>query len=274
MSNAELDFPTLVADVPAAPPAAVSPRTDIATAAAAQIDLRKVDLEAAALAHFGEAREAIVKAKVTLDGVVHDLSTPGKLADAKSLRNRLINIPLADARKVSAALKSKLTAVSKAVGVELTAVEADFAAAEKLITPQIEKRDAEVAEEKRIAAEKEAARKQAHEDELAVLAGYVDQAKGVSAERIAKGIAFVQSIEIDPAKWEDFTPRAIEQRQVTIERLQVLHATTLAAEQAAAALEAQRIENERVAAEQKAAAEKLAADMAEFERKQAEFKAQ
>ena len=93
------------------------PTTAVAELAkAAGISLQDIDLEDIALARFTDSRAAVEAATKTLTGVVHDLSTPGKLADAKSLRNRLINIPLAEARKVSKGLKSKLTAVSAAVG--------------------------------------------------------------------------------------------------------------------------------------------------------------
>lgn len=258
-----LDFPTIDAAAPV-------PRTEIATAAAGALDLTKIDLTDVALSAFDEAQASATKAKETLTGVVHDLNTPTKLADAKSLRNRLINLPLADARKVSKNLKSKLTAVSAAVGTKLATIEAEFEAAGQLITPQIEAAEAQLAEEKRIRDEKEATRKQAHQDQLAVLASYADKAVGLPSERIANGIKMVEGIEIDRAAWEEFADRAVEQRAVTLERMRKLHAEALAAEQ----LEAQRLENERIAAEQKAEADRLAAERAAFEAEKTALRAQ
>jgi hypothetical protein len=124
-------------------PAIEEPRTELATTEPGAVDLAKIDLQAVALAQFNSAHADAKKAAETLTGVVHDLSTSTKLAEAKSLRNRLINVPLADARKVSSGLKSKLTAVSRAVGAELEAIEKEFEKAATLITPQIEAREAE-----------------------------------------------------------------------------------------------------------------------------------
>lgn len=237
--------------------------TAIAQVKPGELDLTKIDLEAVALAKFADARAAIATATAKLSGVVHDLSTPSKLADAKSLRYRLIGTPLAEARKTSAALKSKLTAVSKVVGAELTSIEACFAAADALITPQIDAREAQLAEERRIAAEKEAARVQAHRDNLAKLAGYVEFARGLPSTRIADGIEKVKAIVIDPAAWEEFSAQAEEQKATTIERMQALLQTALVDEERA-----------RIAAEQKAEAERLAAERAEIERQKAELQAQ
>lgn len=255
MSTDTLEFPPIDAAAPA--PSAV------AAVAALQPDLAKLDLQAVALAQFSTAHAEAATAKKTLSDVVHDLSTPTKLADAKSLRHRLIGQPLAEARKVSAGLKSKLTAVSKAVGAELAAIETAFDEADALIKPQIEKREAELAEERRLAAEKEAARVQAHRDNLAKLAGYAEHARGLPASRIADGIAKVSAIVIDPEVWQDFTKQAEEQKAVTLERMQKLHADAVADE-----------ERERIAAELKAEQERLAAERAEIERQRAELAAQ
>jgi hypothetical protein len=176
-----LDEPRPVADAAPAP----SPRTEVATAAASALDLTKVNLTDVALAQFGNWRETVAAARKTLAGVQHDLSTTAKLKDAKSLRQRLINAPLADARATSAALKSKLTAVSAEVGEELALIEADYKGVADLITPQIDAREKVLADEKaereRLAA-KEAARVQMHRDNLARLRGYVAQAQGATAE--------------------------------------------------------------------------------------------
>jgi hypothetical protein len=261
-----LDFPTIDADPinalwPAA--AAVTPGTAVAAAPAPAIDLTNIDLTDVALAQFGDWRADVSKVRETLDGVVHDLSTPGKLADAKSLRHRLINTPLAEARKVSQGLKSKLTAVSKAIGGELTTIEAAYESAAELISPQIEAREAQVAEERRIAAEKEQARLQVHRDNLAKLAGYAEHARGLPAARIQLGIDMVSVIVIDRAAWEDFADQAEEQKAVTLERMQALLATAKADEDRA-----------RIAAEQKVEADRLAAERAEIERQKAELQAE
>jgi hypothetical protein len=258
------DFPTI--DPDAVPVTALAEQPG-------KLDLTKIDLTDVALAAFEQSHEAIATAKEKLEGVVHDLSTPTKLADAKSLRNRLINVPLADARKVSANLKSKLTAVSKAVGAELAAIETAFDEAAQLITPQIEAREAEIAEEKRIAAEKEAARVEKHRANLAKLAGYVEQARGLPSSRISAGIEMVKAIVLDQAAWEEFYDRAVEQKAATLERMGDMHGEALAAEAEARRRAEEKAEQERKAAELKAEADRLAAERAELDRARAEIEA-
>lgn len=252
MSTETLEFPPIE-----------EPRAAVATIDPGAVDLAKLDLQTVALAQFGRAHEDVKKAVETLTGVEHDLSTPTKLAEAKSLRHRLIGQPLAEARKVSAALKSKLTAVSKAVGTELTAIETAFDRADKLISPQIEKREAEIAEERRIAAEKEAARVQAHRDNLAKIAGYVEHARGLPAARIELGIEKVKAIEIDRDAWQEFADQAEAQKADTLAKMAKLHADALADE-----------ERQRVEAALKAERERLEAERAEIERQRAELQAQ
>jgi len=253
------------------------PTTAVAELAkAAGISLQDIDLEDIALARFTDSRAAVEAATKTLTGVVHDLSTPGKLADAKSLRNRLINIPLAEARKVSKGLKSKLTAVSAAVGAELVALEGGFAAAEMLISPQIEARDAEIAakkaEEERLAAE----RKAHFEGEIAKIRDCATRCAGISAERIAKGISLVEAMAFG-ADWAEFAGAAAAAQAETLVTMRRMHGEAVEAERAAAEAEARRVEQERIAAEQRAEAarlqaerDKFEAERREFERKQAE----
>lgn len=268
MSTDTLEFPTIDADAPAP--------SSVPAIAALQPDLAKVDLQAVALAHFAPAHAAIAAAKEKLTDVVHDLSTTTKLADAKTLRNRLLKVPLAEARATSTALKSRLTKVSKAVGEELEAIEEGFEAADKLITPQIKAREDQLAEEARIAAEKEQARVDAHKVNLAKLAEPSERCRqpGMTAERIANGIKAVQAITLDPASWEEFYDRAVEQRAVTLERMGDLHGELIAAEAEARRLEEERIENERKAAELKKKEDELAAAAAALAAQQAEFAAQ
>jgi hypothetical protein len=244
-------------------------------AAGGELNLEAFNLKKLALAYFGPWRANVTETKQKLTGVVHDLSTPTKIADAKSLRHRLIGQPLAAARATSEALKKKLNGAKTDVVSELAAIEAGYEEAAKLITPQIEAAEARIAEEKRIAAEKEAARVQAHRDNLATLARYAEKARApdMTAERIATGIRQVQQIQVDVTAWEEFADQAKEQLAVTLEQMQALHAKALAAEAEAARLEADRIENERRAAELKAEADRLAAERAELDRARAEIEA-
>lgn len=217
MTTDTLEFPVIEAQ--AAAPIA---KSALAVVAADAIDLAKVDLTDVALAQFGDWKAQISTSEKAFKDVVFDLSTQTKIDEVKSLRWRLIGQPRADVRKVSKVLKSKLAQVSKAIGAEEEKAAAEFDRVEQLINPQIEKREAEIEAERLERARVEADRKAKHEANLAVLAGYVEQAKGRPSERIAAGIAKVQAIVIDQAAWEEFTDRAEEQKAVTVERLQAM----------------------------------------------------
>lgn len=245
----------------------------VGLARANDIALEDIDLQSLALAYFAPSREALKTATDKLADVVHDLSTAGKLADAKSLRHRLINLPLAEARKVSGRLKSKLAAASKEVGAELGDLEVGFEAADKLITPQIEARDAELAAEKAERERLEAARVARHRANLATLAGYVGQLQGKTSEQIHIAINQIYAIEIIPEQWEEFTASAESEKIGTLAALQALLIHTKTAEDEAAAREAQRVENERVAAALAEQARVLAEKQAEIDRQLAEIAA-
>ena len=291
----ELLFPEIdEAAVAAAPPPAVSPRTEIATAAA-PLDLAKLDLTEVALSSFGPWRGAVAQARSTLTGLVLDLSTQTKVDEAKSLRFRLVGQPRADVRKVSKALKSKLASVSKAIGAEEEAAVKAWDDAEALISPQIDARqaelDAERIERERIAAEAaaaaaaaESARIVRHNLALDTLKAYPTKAAGASAEKIAQGIAYLQAKTIGD-DWQEFAPAAEAAKQEAIAALKALHAKALQAEadaaersrlQALAEAQAAELAKLRAAAEERERAErqdreaKEAADKAEAERVAAE----
>jgi len=258
------DFPTI--DPDAVPVTALAEQPG-------KLDLTKIDLTDVALAQFGPWRADVESVRQKLDGVRDKATIDKKLAEAKSLRHRLIGTPLAEARKVSTALKSKLTAVSKAVGTELADIETAYEGAAKLITPQIEAREAEIAEEKRIAAEKEATRVEKHKTNLAKLAGYVEQARGLPSSRIRAGVDMVSAIVIDRDAWEEFADRAEDQKAVTLERMKALLANAEAAEAEERRRAEEKAEQERKAEQEKAQRDRLAAERAELERARAEIEA-
>lgn len=251
MTTAELELEPATQAEPA--------RTDVAVAAAASLlDLEKIDLTAAALAQFGDWRGAVAEATKKFTGLVLDLSTTTKLNDAISLRHRTVNQPIADARKVAKALKSKLATVSKAVGAEEETAVAAWNAVGELLTPQITARQNTLAEEQaereRIAAELKAH----HDAEIAKIHGYVAQAHGLPSDRLAKGIEVVQALAFPEAG--DFLPQYEQAKAQTLDALRKLHHDAVNAE----AAEALRLENERIAAELAAQRSALEAQAAEL----------
>lgn len=269
--DTELEFPAIDADATAAASTAIAKAsgTELAT------DITKVDLGTLIDACYTKANGDAKKAEETLKGLVLDLPNQAKVDDAIAMRNRLIKTPIAEVRKVTKAVKSSLDQGSKRAGANLDALVAKFEAADTLTT-QIDAAQARIDEEKRIAAEKEEARKQAHRDALAKLAAPAERAAlpEMTAERIANGITAVEKIVIDPAAWEEFAQRAEEQKAVTLERMRALHAKAVAAEAEAKRLEEERAEAARIAEAQRVEAERLAAERAEIERQRAELQAE
>jgi hypothetical protein len=183
--------------------------------------------------------------------------------EARSLRERTINKPIAEARKTCKALKSTLASASKVAGDEVDALVLAYEEAAAPITKQIDEAqarfDAAKAEKERL--EREA--QERHAARLQTIAGYLlrCQEVGMTAERIARGIQMLTDSDVsdtDAARAEALAgakARALEQ-------MQVLHAQATAREAEAARQEAIRLENERRAAELAEQERRIAAEAA------------
>lgn len=219
--------------------------TPVAAASSqASVDLAKVDLQAVALAHFGDWRKAVADATTKLSSTVHDLSTQAKVDEAKSLRWRLSGQPLADARKTSVALKSKLTAVSKAVGAELELIEAGYTAAAVGIGQQIDKREAELEAEREAKRKAEAERVAKLQAGVAAIRAFAAHAMspGMTAERIGAGMARLQAMVFREEVWQEFAATAAAARDETLALMLPLRQGALEREAEAKRLEEQRTE--------------------------------
>lgn len=264
----ELLFPEIT-EAPAA-------RTEIATAAAGTIDIEKVDLKKLALARFGDWRADTAATKADLARTALDLSNQSRVNEAKSLRERTINVPLAKARATAKGIKSKMADTSKAVGAELEAIEAAWTDVATAITPQIEAAQARLDKAARLAAEAEAQRVAEIREHITVIRGYLahcDQL-GMTSERIANGIAALESLVIDHGTYAEFEHEALKARDDTLAAMWRLHTQAAGREQEAARQEAIRLENERIAAELKAAQERINAEAAAIRRQAEELAAQ
>lgn len=223
------------------------------------IDLTKVSLADVALAQFGEWREQVKNAKDTLKGLVLDMPTQAKVDEFKSLRQRLINVPRADARRVAKDVKSKLSKTSKVVGEAEEQIVAAWDEVETIITPSIDKRQAELDEERATKAAGQAFRVALHNALIARINGYVESAQGLTSERISKGVDFVEALTFGD-ECQEFKPKYEEAQKNTLATLRKM----LSDAQAQEAAETQRLENERVArelAEQREALEKQSAEL-------------
>jgi hypothetical protein len=249
-----LSFPEI--DEAAASPAAVV----LVEPAAAAVDLSKINLTDVALAQFAPTVRDIEAAEKALKDVQHDLGTPSKLKDAITLRNRLIKTPLAEARKLSTAIKSKLTAVAKDVTAHEGKLAAEFDRVELYITPQIEARQAEIAADEK----REAERKAGHIARIGGIAAMLTGAEDKSAERLANGVAIVDGLLMEG--FEEYAAEAEATRTRVLLGLKALHEKAVAREAEAARLA-------QVAAEQAEAARVLVEERAQLAREKAELEA-
>lgn len=225
--------------------------TDVAVAAAGAVDLARVDIHAVVRAQFAAGRTEAEAALKELGSVVLDLSNQSKITEAKSLRERRVNVPIADMRKLGKVQRSALDQAGKTSTAEEKEVVGIFAKAGEALTTQID------AAQKKIDAEKEAKR-QAEEKRLQGLRDQVDvimanwlgkcSAEGMTADRISKGIELLQALPM-PADAADVKAYWLGQVAVTTLAMEKLRDAAQRREEAAA-LEAQRLENERIATEQ------------------------
>ena len=265
METAEIESPGVDTDV--------AEKSDVSLINSKTLNLNKIDLKDLALAQFGDWQADVASVTKQLTGVVHDLSTQAKVDEAKSLRFRLIGKPRATVRTVTKALKSKLASVSKAVGAEEDLAIAAYDESEKLITPQIEAREAVIEAERVERARIEAERIQGLRDKIAAIRGFVEKCHGISAERIAKGIDLVAKLDTSKTAFAELDAAALAAQVETLQAMRTMHAAAVEREAEAARVEAQRVENERVAAELKAKADAMASQQAAIDKAAAELKA-
>lgn len=256
MTTDTIDSPVITSDSVASE---VVETGGLATEGNAQIDLAKVSLADVALAQFGDWREQVKQAKAKLNGLVLDMPTQAKVDEFKSLRQRLINVPRADARRIAKEVKSNLSKTGKVVGEAEEQIVSAWDEAETLITPAIDKRQAELDEERSRKAAGRAFRIALHNALIARINGYAEAAQGLASDRIAKGVEFVEGLTFGD-ECEELKPQYEAAQQNTLATLRKM----LADAQAAEAAEAQRLENERVAAELDAQREALAKQAAEL----------
>lgn len=227
-------------------PIEAEPKTDLQP-----LDLRKIDLTDVALAQYGDWRKDVAATKANLATLVLDLSTPTKIKEARTLRQRLIGDPLATVRKVAAGIKSKMAATSKAVGAELEQIEAAYTEADALILPKIEAREAELEAERVEKARIERERVENLQAGVAKLRGYAERAIGQPSEKIAQAVAALIAMEFPADRWQECAAQAVLARDQTVEKLRTLQMQALEAErlreenarlQAAAAEAAARVQ--------------------------------
>lgn len=228
--------------------------------------LARIDLQAVALARFGDWREHVKTLVTQYGNVAFDLSTIKKIDEAREVRKQIRDFRIG-ADKISKALKSQLRSISTAVGTEAGEVAKAVAAVEDHVHEQIE------AEEKRRAeaATKEKERKAGHEMNLARIRSYVELAQGKTAAEIDQGIQMVQDTVTIDKTWEEFEDRGIAALEETLQALRALRDETQAKEDREAEAERLRLETEAKAIEVKTVGEIQAAAMSAFGKRSGEI---
>lgn len=206
--------------------------------------LARVDLQAVALARFGDWREHVADLTTKFGGVAFDLSTGKKMDEAKDARRQIRDVRIG-ADKIAKALKSQLRTISTAVGEEAIAVAAAVKDVEAHVHEQIETEETRRAQ----AATAERERKAGHEMNLATIRSYVEQAKDRPSHEIAEAIKFVQDHVVVDETWEEFQERGKEALAQTLAEMAALRDAAAEKEQREADAERLRQETEAKARE-------------------------
>lgn len=217
-----------------------------------------------AIVNYSRTEAALATLREKYTGVQYDLTTTAGDKAARAGRLELVTLR-ANLEKKRKELKAPALEFGKKIDSEAARLTTDILALEEPIDKQIKADEKRRDDERRAKEAAEAARCKVHTDAIAKIAGYVEQAADLSAERIGKGIAYLQGLDL--SGFEEFVSEATGTRDRTIAALEVLRAKAVAREEEAARLEAQRIEQERVAAE-------LAEQKRQLEARQAALDAQ
>lgn len=269
MNTATLDLPEIKPDMVAPPaPAAVEQTSAITEGmTAVKGEVAKFDKIAAGLAAIEKAHPK--------DVIVADIHTKAgrKVAEEgwRAYRN-----PRLEVEKARKAAKAPVLALGKAIDTFAGGLEDRLSAGEKHYKAQIDAEDARAAEVARLAAEAEAQRVAEIREHITVIRGYLAHCEqlGMTSERIANGIAALESLVIDHGTYAEFEHEALKARDDTLAAMWRLHTQAAGREQEAARQEAIRLENERIAAELKAERERIAAEAAAIRRQAEELAAQ
>lgn len=220
------------------------------------------------IVQYGATEAALAELRQKHQGVVFDLTTTRGDKEARAARLELVTLRTSLEKKRKE-FKAPALEFGKKIDAEAARITCEIVALEKPIDEQIAadeaRREAIRAEKVRIEAERVAA----IQARISAIRACLARCNGISAERIANGIAQVEAIAITPEQFAELVSDAETAKAETLAGMRELHAATMAREQEAARLEAQRVENERIAAEQRAEAERLAEISRQIEAQQA-----
>lgn len=215
------------------------------------------------LVKYSRTEAALADLRGKYAGKVFDLTTTKGDKEARAARLELVTLRT-DLERKRKELKAPALEIGKTIDAEAARIKMEIEAIETPIDAQIKADEKRRAEEAARKAAGEAFRVALHKALIDRINGYARDAVGLPAERIAKGVAFVESLSFGD-ETQDHKHLYEAAKADTLASLQKLHADAVTAEAEAAGRERQRIENERVAAEleaQRAALEKAQAELA------------
>ena len=224
------------------------------------------------LVTYSKTESALAALRTKHAGVVFDLTTAKGDKDARSARLELVTLRTGLEKKRKE-FKAPALALGKKIDSEAERITAEIVVLETFIDLQIkadEKRRAdEKAEKERI----EALRVQGLRDKIAGIRACLVRCNGITAERIAKGIAQVEQLNVSSDAFDELASEAQVAKVETLSAMVALHTATAEREADAARVDAQRVENERMAGVLKDQADALAAQQAAIDKAADELKA-
>jgi hypothetical protein len=256
--NAPLEFPIIDDSVPVEVAAEVVDRADIK--------------DGKPLVKYSRTELALADLRDKYAGKIFDLTTTKGDKEARAARLELVTLRTGLERKRKE-LKAPALEIGKTIDTEAARITKEIEALETPIDTQIKADEKRRAEEAARKAAGEAFRVALHKALLDRINGYARDAVGLPAERIAKGVVFVEGLTFGE-ETQELRSQYESAKTDTLASLRKLHSDAVTAEAEAAERERQRIENERVAAELEAQRKALEEAQAALAAQAAEVEAQ
>lgn len=219
-----------------------------------------VTIKQAVLATFTRTEADLRSLAEKYRGVAFDCSTPKGYTQAKAARAELREHGRYAVQRVRDKAKDELNDGKKVIEAEAERLIAIVKPAEDNVVAQIEAHEARIAAEKAERERIEAERRAKHQSAIATIRNYIALAKGLPAERIARGVAVAENIDVSAAAFEEFADEAARVKAEVVERLREMHQAAVQAEEnARLQAELAKAKAAAEAAEREAAAQREAA---------------
>ncbi|MDP3139842.1 MAG: hypothetical protein Q8N17_26335 [Burkholderiaceae bacterium] len=225
-------------DLPAIDAALVERKPD----AVAEAPAKKMTLAELATQPLTRMEPDLLALVARYRNVAFDLKTPKGLTAMKAARHDLRENGRFAVQRLCATFKEDANAAKRAVEETAERLVAIVRPQEDDYTKAIDARDAEIEAEKAEKARLEAERVTKLQAGIAAIRAYVQHAAGLPAQRIAGGIAKLETMTFPAEQWAEFAVQAANAQCETLEALRRLHTAAVQAE--ADRAEAERLRKE------------------------------